>query len=121
MGSLFKGEEVNPRTLAWEIRKLVGVNLGGYNETAGVLQDGDIQYSSELGTTLNLPDTLTPSQLTQVNQILDTHDNTLPLPGDFPTDPVPTPSIRDNLGTKIKSDTATLKEIREFLTLEFGL
>jgi hypothetical protein len=80
-------KEANVRVLAWEIRKATGLNLGGYNETGGITQTGNISSSVIGGVVIDLPAGTLPATVATAQTILDAHDAALPLPVDFPADP----------------------------------
>ena len=79
--------KVNARVLAWEIRKTLGLNLGGYNETNDVPQTGSISTSALDGVSIELPSGASPSVVTLIQAILDSHNPDAPAPADFPADP----------------------------------
>ena len=85
-------KQVNARALAWEIRKATGVNLGGYNETEGVIQLGSIR-ASDSGVVIECP----ADKEAEIGAVLDAHDEKSPMPGDFPADPpiVPVPTLQE--------------------------
>lgn len=80
-------KDINSKALAWAIRKQTGVNLGGYNETEGIVQLGSIRSSDADGCTIECPD----SKAAQIQAILDLHDSKAAMPADVPADPVPAP------------------------------
>ena len=106
---------VDVRKLAWELRKALTLNCGGYNETGGVAQTGSMQYSERDGLTLTIPDG-TPAA--PINAVIAAHVPG-PLPFDFPTDPPkpPDPIIAER-ATWL---TATAVEKLSIIGKRFGL
>lgn len=95
MITLHAEKQADIRALSWTIRKEVGINLGGYNETKGVKQAGGISCSINRGLTLRLPDSLTPSEIERIESIVEAHSSSSPLPADFPPDAVPEPTVEE--------------------------
>ena len=89
-----RAKRVNARALAWEIRKAVGINCGGYNETGTVTQTGSIRASVLDGVVVELPDATPTATILAIEALVDAHIAGA-LPPDFPVDPPPPPPVPD--------------------------
>ena len=107
---------VDVRKLAWELRKNLSLNCGGYNEVGSVVQTGSMQYSERDGLTLTVPD---GTAVAPINSVIAAHVPG-PLPLDFPADPPrpPDPIIAERAAWLAATAVQKLSIIGKRLGLE---